>query len=92
MATHAFPPPTQVDRPKVRDWLIGSFWIADVMLLAVLTFFLLVAEVNPFETAGLTILFGVMLGLFVARMALNRRDRDAARTRAMLMDRERRGF
>ena len=93
MATHAFDSrPVAHPRPRVRDYLIGSLWLADVMLLGVLTFFLLVAEVQPWETAGLAILFGVMVVLFVVRMALDHRDRDAARDRASLAARERRGF
>ena len=89
MATHVAGPSSlsSVRRPRAVDYLVGSFWIADVMVLAMLAFFVLVGDMRPWETAALAAVMGVLALLAVLRITLGREKDVPSRA-----DRERRGF
>lgn len=94
MATHAFtPPPTPASRPRLRDWLLSSFWVADAMLLAMLTFFFVVGDMRPWETTGLLVAIVVLAALWIGRLVIeHRHGANGARDLESRSARERRGF
>lgn len=93
MSTYPAPPAPAGPRPRILDWLIGSFWVADAVVLGMLAFFVVLGAVSPVETTGFAIVLGgllLMLALHLAR--LHRHRAELERSPSSRHDRERRGF
>lgn len=90
MATHSFDP---APRTGLRRWLIESFWVADVLVVALFAFFLALGAFSPAEATAVTVALGVLAALYGVHLWWMHRhraelERDPARRAA----RERRGF
>jgi hypothetical protein len=85
--------PAHGDRPRALDWLVGSFWVADAMVLAMVAFFMVLGSVSPGETAGFAAAVTVLAALLGFHLWQLRRHRgDLERAPATRSARERRGF
>jgi hypothetical protein len=93
VSTYPAPPAREEDRPRFVDWLVGSFWVADAMILGLLAFFMILGSVDPSETLGVALLF-VALALLLAfhLWQLHRHHSELERSPASRHARERRGF
>ena len=87
MSTMPVRPPR---KPGLAAWLAESFWIADVLVLGLIAFFIVV---GGSETTGVWIV-GSVLGLLYAVHAVRRHDRhrDRRLSPEARQARERRGF
>ena len=75
------------------NWIRQSFWVADLCLLAMLGFFIVLGGVNLGEAAGLALAVGVMAVLALANAwLLHRHHEDLERSPVSRHNRERRGF
>jgi quinol-cytochrome oxidoreductase complex cytochrome b subunit len=93
VSTYPAPPAPHDDRPRLVDWLVGSFWVADAMILGMLAFFMVLGSVNPSETAGFAIVFAALALLLAFHLwQLHRHHREMERSPASRYARERRGF
>jgi predicted phage tail protein len=98
LSTYPAPPAPAGPRPRILDWLIGSFWVADAVVLGMLAFFVVLGAggagyASPVETTGFAIVLGgllLMLALHLAR--LHRHRAELERSPSSRHDRERRGF
>jgi hypothetical protein len=80
-------------RAGVLAWLAESFWIADVMVVAMFAFFIALGAFNPFETGAIAIALTVLLGLYGVHLwVLHRRREELQRSPESRRARERRGF
>ena len=74
---------------RLRDWLLESFWIADVLAVAMIAFFVVVggSASTPLLVAGL-----VLAVLYAAHLVWRRRHAGGSLSPADRRTRERRGF
>lgn len=90
MPTTALSRPPAPRRRRLRS-LADSFWVADLMLIALMVFFVALGAVNVFEATTYGIALGVLIVLYALHIASLARGRDGLTPEAR-RDRERRGF
>jgi uncharacterized membrane protein len=82
-----------VRQPRLFAWLVESFWIADVMFIAMFGFFIALGAFNPLQTTGMAVGLGGLAAVYAVRVwLLHRRREELQRTPESRAARERRGF
>jgi hypothetical protein len=82
-----------VRRPPFLAWIAESFWIADVMFVAMFAFFIALGAFNPLETTGMALALAGLTAVYSVRVwMLHRRREELQRTPESRAARERRGF
>lgn len=87
------PSPERRSRPGLRHWVLETFWLTDLMVIALLVFFLLLGAFSPFESEAVAIGMGVLIVLYAGHAVIRWRNREReALSPEDRRARERRGF
>lgn len=81
-----------MDQRSVARLLIDAFWVFLIGIIACWAFFVAIGGIRPGDTAGLSIVIGVLVVLCLARAWAQSHRKNTQRDQRLVSARERRGF